>query len=70
MKYRINRTSDFFPAERPCSRASLAGSDQWGNPIWSIEVDTIKDLQDIIRETGHPVIVDNDSIEIYDDYRE
>ena len=70
MRYRIHKSSDFYPAERPCSRAFIAYNDEWGNPIWGVEVDTIADLQNLIRETGHPVIVDNDSIEIYDDYRE
>ena len=38
-------------------------------PAWSIEIDTIEDLMQLINEVGS-VILDRKSITIYDDYVE
>ena len=38
--------------------------------IYEIEIKTLEDLLDLHRLMGCPLIVDEESIEIYDDYRE
>lgn len=45
-----------------------------GNPLWFVDVATIDDLQALMIETRHPIILLDgdygDEIEIYDGYRE
>ena len=71
MKYNIDRTSDTgnLNKRKPCSKAYLSGYDEWQYPRWCIEINTIEELQELINEVGE-IIVNKESIEIYDDYRE
>ena len=70
-KYRIERTSDFCGSEeRLCENAYAEGCDEWGTPIWYIEINTLEELQELIEEVKHPVIISKGHIEIYDEYRE
>lgn len=70
MKYKIEKTSCWKNNDQPYSQAYQEGCDSFGEPIWFVNVETLEQIQDIIKETGHPVIISKDSIEIYDDYRE
>lgn len=70
MRYTISRTSDWLGSEQPCSQAYQNGVDRSGAPIWCVDVNSLNDLQSIVKETNSPVILGLDSIEIYDDYRE
>lgn len=36
----------------------------------NVTIDTLEQLMDIIKDVGHSVVVNEDSIEIYDGYRE
>ena len=38
--------------------------------FWSIEINTLEELMKIAKECLHPIILSDDSLEIYDDYRE
>lgn len=75
MRYRITRTSDWAGKKQPCKNAyQKSEQDDWGNPLWFVDVATIDDLQALMIETGHPIILLDgdygDEIEIYDGYRE
>lgn len=70
MEYQIRRTSDWLGNEKPCKQAYKIGEDMWGNPIWCVDIHQLEQLQDIVRETRHSVILHEYDIEIYDDYRE
>lgn len=70
MEYLIRRTSDYLGEEKPCRQAYKSGEDMWGNPIWYVDIHQLEQLQDIVRETGHSLILHDNEIEIYDDYRE
>lgn len=67
MKYKIGRTSDFWGRNKPCSKAFTDGGNY---PTYYIEINNLEDLNELIREVGCSVVIDEDSIEIYDDYRE
>ena len=71
MRYHITRTSDSFGEKQPCKNAVCArkySTDKYFG-YWYIEINSIPDLQELISEVGR-IIIDDDSIEIYDDYRE
>ena len=72
MKYRIFKTSLYFAGatEKPYSKSTQEGLDKFGDPNWVVEVNNLEDLQDIINESGKSIILTEDEIEIYDDYRE
>lgn len=70
MKYQIERTSDYFRKNPPCSDAFQEGVDEKGYPIWRIDIDTLEELHKLIEEVDAPVIVYDDKLEIYDDFRE
>ena len=71
-KYRILRTSTsfFHPEISPYSKAYQDGEFSDGEPIWCVDIESIEDLNAIIEETRRPIIFDDNTIEIYDDYRE
>lgn len=71
MKYRITRTSAFHSTEPPCKHAyNEGGVDKYGEIIWFVNIENLEDLHNLINEVDHAVILDDTSIEIYDDFRE
>ena len=70
MKYEIERTSDYFRENSPRTDAYQEGVDRNGRPIWRIDIETLKELHKLIDEVDAPVIVYDDKLEIYDDFRE
>lgn len=69
MKYDIHRTSDWFRESKPCEKAELQESDEYGYSKYTIEINTLEDLQELIKEVDD-IIINESRIEIYDDYRE
>lgn len=69
MRYTIYRTSDIFKEYRPCEKAELQSIDERGYSRYTIEINTLEDLQELIKDVGS-IIIDENTIEIYDDYRE
>lgn len=71
MKYPISRASSTCgDSELPCTDAFQDGNDDYGNVRWAIEIDTLADLRELIKEVGKIVIDKENSILIYDDYIE
>lgn len=77
MIFRVKRTSFDSGDERaPCEGAYLDKTvkrDYYVDHIWKIKINTIKELMQLIENTGKPVVIfgnDVPEIEIYDDYRE
>lgn len=72
MKYRITRTSSWWVrTEPPCKHAyEEGGIDKYGEMIWFVDIESLEDLHNLINEVGHAIILDDTSIEIYDDFRE
>lgn len=69
MIYDIHRTSDWFRENKPCEKAELKSLDEFGCSEYIIEINTLEDLQELIKEVGD-IIIGESTIEIYDDYRE
>lgn len=42
----------------------------WNDNIPQIQINSFEDIMKLIQEVGAPLIIDNDSIEIYDGWRE
>lgn len=82
MKFRVNRTSDFFGrTPQPCAGATLLNPDapEWEESVWEVELNTLEDLVDFIKKNGEVVISHDEreqsdykstTLEIYDTYRE
>lgn len=72
MKYRITRTSSsWVRTEPPCKQAyEEGGIDKYGEMIWFVDIESLEDLHNLINEVGSAIILDDTSIEIYDDFRE
>lgn len=70
MRYRVTRTSDFLNEEKPCSKAKKFKLPTEEHSLWYIDINTLDDLRNLIDEVGHSLVIDNYSIEIYDDFRE
>ena len=71
--YEITRTSMLFSNNQPCDKAyvgEVIEHGQWTKRIWHIDINSLEELQSLIKEVGHSVIVGEDRIEIYDGYRE
>lgn len=69
--YTIDRTSDFFRLNKPIEQAYQDGVDEYGNPIWKIDIYCIEAIDNLIKNAGAPIIISaNNHIEIYDTYRE
>ena len=60
MKFMIRRTSGEEP---PCPKAKEKDGE------WYIKIKTLEELIDFVKENGE-VVLDENRIEIYDDYRE
>ena len=37
---------------------------------WEVEINTLEELLDLLKEAGYELIISDGYIEIYDDYRE
>lgn len=83
MKFIIERVSDFCNIEKPCNNAVLKRrkkTNYGGNyrNKWVIEINDVKDLLMIIKETDESLIISKNDyvfndmplIQIYDDYIE
>jgi hypothetical protein len=70
MIYEIYRTSDWFRKNKPCEKAELQSIDERGYSRYTIEINTLEDLQELIKEVDYCIIIDESTIEIYDDFRE
>lgn len=71
MIYRITASNTgLYREDKPYHKAYRDGNDEYGLPVWRIEVNSLEELMNIVREAGHPVIIDEQEIEIYNDYRE
>jgi hypothetical protein len=71
MKYIIKRTSDWWGEKQPCKDAYKDGEVKDGVQAWAINVCSLKDIDDITKETNCPVIYCFENVlEIYDAYRE
>ena len=81
MKFYIRRTTGSYNNEPPCAKATLLNPDrgEWDDPEFGIEVNTIEELVELMKSSGHPIILEhtyNDEkyspyeLEIYDGYRE
>ena len=70
MKYEITKTSDWWSKEKPCSKAEKLKLPTKEDYCWYVDINTLDDLRNLIDEVKHPLVIDNYSIEIYDDYRE
>lgn len=71
MIYRITASSRERLNEEVLHRLAYQdGVDEFGHTVWRIEINTLEELMKFIRECGHPIIVEEDEIEIYNWYRE
>lgn len=70
MIYKIHRTSDFCGHQKPCSKAyeGIYDDTVWYQE-WLIDIDTLEHLHELIAEVGRIILQENE-IEIYDDFRE
>lgn len=68
MRFVITRTSleQRNRAEKPCEWA------KWDPALanWTIEILELGDLRALQRDTDSPIIIDGDTLEIYDGHRE
>ncbi len=71
MKFVITRTSDWSGRTQPCKEAVCTHEmvKKYDKNRWEIDIKSLQDFYALINEVGR-IIVDEDSIEIYDDYRE
>ena len=71
MKFVITRTSDWSGRTQPCKEAVCTHETvkKYDKNRWEIDIKSLQDFYALINEVGR-IIVDEDSIEIYDDYRE
>lgn len=69
MKFAVTRTSDWRKESAPVPEAVRGGLDEYGENVWYVE---IPDLESLVAfaKTHRRIILRNDEIEIYDDYRE
>lgn len=78
MKFIIVRTSDPDAEEKPYEDAEFVEINSWGENLWEVEINSLKELQEVVLNTKCPIILDYQeereinkwSIEIYDGYRE
>ena len=69
--YTIERTSDYYRTKKPVEHAYQDGVDEYGYPIWKIDICCIEAIDNLVNNAGAPIIISSDKhIEIYDDYRE
>jgi hypothetical protein len=66
MKFQIHRVSLCSNEEKPCDGAFLVD----GEYGWFIEINTLEELIALSVREDESLVVDKDSIYIYDDYME
>lgn len=67
MKFEVTRTSG--GEESPCDEAFVDGKNEWNEDLYFVEFNTIEELVEFTNKYGK-IILKDDWIEIYDDYRE
>lgn len=78
MKFIIVRTSDLDAEEKPYEDAEFVEINSLGENLWETEINSLKELQEVVLNTRCPIILDYQeereinkwSIEIYDGCRE
>ena len=77
MKFLVSRTSDWtYDTAKPVDNAYSEGKDQWGHDIWRVDINSIEELMELVKEEKCEIIIGTDTegvnsyIEVYDDYRE
>ena len=76
MIFRITKTSSYLHIDqpKPCKNAKkIVEIDPVGRfekVRWEIEINTLEELLDLLKEADHELIISDGYIEIYDDYRE
>lgn len=78
MKFIIVRSSDPDAEEKPYEDAEFVEINSWGENLWEVEINSLKELQEVVLNTRCPITLDYQeereinkwSIEIYDGYRE
>jgi hypothetical protein len=78
VKFIIVRTSDPDAEEKPYEDAEFVEINSWGENLWEVEINSLKELQEVVLNTKCPIILDYQeereinkwSIEIYDGCRE
>lgn len=71
MKFNIESLKYRNSSAPPCKNAVFdhEGSDAYFSR-WFIEINTLEELLEIVKETTYDLIVNADTITIYDDYAE
>lgn len=64
MKFKVTRTSALINNGKPCDEAVVDGKYEY-----SVIINTLEELMAFIEKYGM-IVLDEDKIEIYDDYRE
>ena len=76
MIFRITKTSSYLHIDqpKPCKNAKkiVEIDPLWGCEIirWEVEINTLEELLDLLKEVGEELIISDGYIEIYDAYRE
>ena len=77
MKYKITKTSDYNEKSKPCRKAfkgieTIIWKDGSKHDYehWYININTLKELRDLIKEIDGELVINKTYIEVYDDYRE
>jgi hypothetical protein len=68
MRFEISRTSNWH-GEKPCEEAKPGPETSRGRATWWVDLDSLEDLLSLSVKYGELVVNEN-TIEIYDDYRE
>lgn len=71
MDYKIRRVSEYGNEDKPCEEAFYTwkkGDPDW-EAHWSVSIRTLEDLQAFILKYDQ-IIINEDSIDIYDDWAE
>lgn len=76
MIFRITKTSSYLHIDqpKPCENTKkIVEIDPVGHRElvrWEVEINTLEELLDLLKEAGYELIISDGYIEIYDDYRE
>ena len=76
MIFRITKASSYLHTDqpKPCKNAKkIVEIDPVGHREkvrWEVEINTLEELLDLLKEAGYELIISDGYIEIYDDYRE
>ena len=71
MEFEIYRTLKRHSEKKPCDNAYLAEINEWGYKTHKVKIESLEDLIALRDKVNEDIIIRlDDSIEIYDDYRE